>query len=133
MRTASATITALTLVLHGAIQAGQLRPKVPVMVGNKESTEGCAGTATVAVRGGRTLSLRAGPGANYAILAQLRRGQSVSVCQARESGWVGIVVNSEGGGARDCGLSDAGTRLTAYAGHCDSGWVFEKYLRLQAG
>jgi hypothetical protein len=125
--------TVLSLTLHTPVEAGQLRPAVRVMIGGQESEEGCAGTAVVAVRDGSTLSLRAGPGASYPTLAQLGRGRSVSVCQRRGNGWVGIVVHAPGGRVRDCALSDAGTRPAAYAGPCDSGWVFEQYLRLQAG
>jgi hypothetical protein len=115
-----------------ATEAGQLRSKVPVLIGGEESSEGCAGTAVVDVGERSTLALRSGPATTHPAIAQLRRGQSVSVCQRRKNGWVGIVVHRSGED-RDCGLSDAGPKAKAYAGPCHSGWVLERYLRLQAG
>jgi hypothetical protein len=133
VRAACAIATALSVFLHSVTDAEQPRPKVPVLVGGEESAEGCAGTSTVAVREGSTLNVRTGPGTSHPIIAHLPRGQSVSVCQRLPNGWVGIVVHRYPPGVRDCGLSDAGPKPQAYAGPCDSGWVWEKYLRLHAG
>lgn len=126
-------LTAALLMGSVAIPiAGQRGTGVPVTIGGDEPTEGCAGTSTVSVRSG-TLNLRSGPGTGYAVVARLAAGQSVSVCERRPNGWVGVVVNRNVPGARDCGLSDAGPRRKAYGGPCESGWVLQKYLRLRAG
>ena len=119
-------------LVHGRA-AAQTRPAVPVMVGGAEASEGCAGTALVATATGGTLNLRAGPGLNHPVIAQLAPGRSVSICQRRQGGWVGILVHRNQPEPRDCGVSDAGPKPVAYSGACDSGWVSEKYLRIQAG
>lgn len=106
---------------------------VPVLIGGPESSEGCAGTAVVSVRSGSTLNLRSGPGLNHPVVARLPPGQSVSVCQLGERGWLGVVVHRTGRGASDCGLSDAGPRPKPYAGLCRAGWVSGEHLRLSAG
>ena len=128
-----AIAAALCLGPYNSTETQQPRPKVPVLIGGNESSEGCAGTAIVAVGEGGTLNLRSGPGMSHPIIARLPRGQSVSICQRGENGWVGIVVRPSGSNVRDCGLSDAGSKAIAYAGPCHSGWVLEHYLRLQAG
>jgi Bacterial SH3 domain len=128
-RSLGAAAAGLILCAHGSIEAGQVRPKMSVLVGGEEKSEGCAGTAVVTVR---RLNVRSGPGTTHAIIAHLTRGQSVSVCRRLSGGWVGIVIHSQDG-PRDCRLSDAGPRQKAYTGPCDSGWVSEQYLQLQAG
>jgi hypothetical protein len=125
-------IAALVIDGGGAALAAQRRPTVPVTIGGEEPSEGCAGTSRVSLPSGGRLNLRSGPGPGYRIVAHLSAGQSVSVCQRDASGWVGVVVNLRGAGRRDCRLSDAGPRRTPYRGPCASGWVMEKYLRLQA-
>lgn len=115
-----------------AADASQIRPAVPVLVGGQEASEGCTGTMVVTVRAGTTLNLRAGPGTDHPAIARLSNGQSVSICQ-RRNGWVGVLVHRDTRGARDCGVSDAGPRPVAYAGPCQSGWLSERYLRIQAG
>jgi uncharacterized protein YgiM (DUF1202 family) len=133
LRTASAMAVIVCLSAEGPLAAGQARSKQPVLIGGAESAEGCAGTATVAVRDGSTLNLRSGPGAGYPVIARLQPGQAVSICQSPGNGWLGVVVHRTSRGFRDCGLSDAGSRAKPYAGPCDSGWVREQFLRLQAG
>jgi hypothetical protein len=129
------TLCALAAVVclypyHSMAAAQQSRQ--PVLIGGEESSEGCAGTATVAVRDGSTLNLRTGPGTSYPPVVRLSPGQAVSICQNPGNGWVGVVVHRRGRVA-DCGLSDAGPKAKPYAGPCDSGWVKEEFLRLQAG
>jgi hypothetical protein len=130
-RTACALALALCLWPRVEIAARQRVPQ-PVLIGGAESSEGCAGTATVTVREGSTLNLRSGPGTGYAVVARLPPGQTVSICQSPGNGWVGVVVHRRGR-VSDCGLSDAGLRAKPYAGPCDSGWVKEEFLRLLAG
>jgi hypothetical protein len=105
----------------------------PVLVGGEERSEGCAGTAIVAVRDGSALNLRTGPGMRYPVVGRLARGQSVSVCGSPENGWVGVIVHERGRGSSDCRLSDAGPQAKPYAGPCGSGWVKEEFLQLKAG
>lgn len=118
--------------LAGVTHAAQVRPAVPVMVGGQEPAEGCAGTATISVRPGTRLNLRAGPGLSHPVIARLEDGQRVSVCQRRD-GWVGVLVQRDGPGPRDCQVSDAGAKPVPYSGPCASGWISRKYLRILAG
>jgi hypothetical protein len=131
----AATLCAIAAVVclypYASMAAAPQSPQ-PVMIGGEESSEGCAGTATVAVRAGSTLNLRSGPGTSYGPVARLSPGQAVSICQSPGNGWVGVVVHGRGRLA-DCGLSDAGPKAKPYTGPCDSGWVKEEFLRLQAG
>ena len=113
--------------------AGQLRPRVPVLVGGSEGDEGCAGTATVTIREGSILNLRSGPSTADPVLAQLPLGQVVSICQRGPGGWAGVVVHGSTVGARDCAMSDAGSQPKPYAGPCNSGWVAKRFLRIMAG
>jgi hypothetical protein len=133
MRFLACGIAAVVSVwLPRTIDGAQVRPSIPVMVGGQEADEGCAGTAIVAVRVG-TLNLRAGPGSNHPVLARLRNGQNVTICQRLQSGWVGVLVPRDSAKPRDCRVSDAGPTPTAYAGPCHSGWVRETYVRVLAG
>ena len=124
---------AVFVCLPHVAESAQTRSAVPVMVGGTEASEGCAGTAVVATAAGGTLNLRAGPGLNHPVIARLAPGRSVSICQRLQGGWLGILVHRNTPGERDCGMSDAGSKPVAYSGACDSGWVSEKYLRIQAG
>ena len=130
VRSAWALALTLALWLRADAAGGQRTPQ-PVLIGGAESSEGCAGTATVIVGNGSTLNLRSGPGTAYAVVARLPAGQSVSICQSPGNGWAGVVVHKGRGG--DCGLSDAGPRSKPYAGPCESGWVKVEFLRLLAG
>jgi uncharacterized protein YgiM (DUF1202 family) len=125
-----AAILVLACLPRG-IDAAQIRPAVPVMIGGQEASEGCVGTATVVVRAG-ALNLRAGPGLNHPVIARLTDGQRVSICQRRD-GWVGILVLRDGPGPRDCQASDAGPKRKPYEGPCSSGWIAAKYVRILAG
>jgi uncharacterized protein YgiM (DUF1202 family) len=128
---AIACVTAAAVCLC-SISATQ-RASQPVVVGGEESSEGCAGTATVAVREGSSLNLRAGPATTYPVVTRLSAGQHVSICQSLRNGWVGVVVHERGPGPKDCRLSDTGPRARPYAGPCKSGWVKDEFLRLFAG
>lgn len=133
VRTRYAAAALLALCLYAVPAQGQTRPRVPVQVGGEGGSEGCWGSATVAVRSGSTLNLRSGPGTNHLIIGRLLPGQHVSVCQRANRGWVGIVVHRGDGGPSDCGLSDAGEEPKPYTGPCAAGWVSEAFLRLFAG
>ncbi len=126
-------VVALLCASPPAAAGGAQRPKVPVLIGGEESSEGCAGTAVVAVRPDSWLNLRSGPGRANPVIARLQPDQTVSVCQRRGNGWVGVVVHPADRRPADCGLSDAGSQAKAYRGPCRSGWVSERYLRIQAG
>jgi hypothetical protein len=121
---------ALLCLWHGSLAAQPASR--PVLIGGKESDEGCAGTATVVVSEGSTLNLRTGPATTYPVAVRLSPGQSVSICQYSGNGWVGVVVHQRVRGT-DCRLSDAGPKARPYAGPCESGWVKEQFLRLFAG
>ena len=112
-------------------KAAQIRPAVPVMVGGADGSEGCAGTATLAIRAGSRINLRAGPGMSHPVIARLSSPHTVSICQRRD-GWVGILVLPRTR-PYDCGESDAGPKPTPYAGPCVSGWISAKYVRFLAG
>jgi len=126
-------VGAVVCVSARSTSAAQIRSTIPVMIGGAEASEGCAGTALVTISTDSTLNMRAGPGTRHPVLARLAPGQSVTVCQRTKSGWVGVLVPRNKTGPRDCGASDAGPTPKAYTGACDSGWVLEKYLRIEAG
>lgn len=126
-----AAIVACACLPRG-IEAAQIRPAVPVMVGGQEASEGCAGTATISIRAGIRLNLRAGPGLTHPVIARLADGQRISICQRRD-GWVGVLVLRDGPRPRDCQVSDAGPKPLPYAGPCVSGWISGRYVRVFAG
>jgi hypothetical protein len=132
MKHVCATAIVVCACLPGGIDAVQIRPTIPVMIGGQEASEGCAGTATISIRAGTRLNVRAGPGLTHPVIARLSDGQRVSICQRRE-GWVGVLVLRTGPGASDCQASDAGPKPMPYAGPCASGWITAKYVRMLAG
>ena len=132
MKRACAAAIVVCACLPRGIDAAQIRPAIPLMVGGQEASEGCTGTATISIRSGTTLNLRAGPGLTHPVIARLSDGQRVSICQRRD-GWVGVLVFRTGPGPSDCQVSDAGPKPTPYAGPCVSGWITAKYVRILAG
>jgi len=132
MKYACAAAIIVYACLPRGIDAAQIRPVVPVMVGGQEASEGCAGTATLSIRASTKLNLRAGPGLTYSVIAQLSADQRISICQRRD-GWVGVLVLRTSTGPSDCQVSDAGPKPTSYAGPCVSGWLSAKYVRILAG
>lgn len=114
----------------GATTAIAQGDRVPVMVGGDENLDACGGIGVVANLkpvAGNALSVRAGPGLQYASLDKLAAGTRLWLCDGRD-GWLGVVY-----GSTDCGVSTPVPDRRTYAGPCSSGWVYRKYVDLIAG
>ena len=107
--------------------------KVPVMYGQEAELDACTSQGVVQkldTKGDNFLALRAGPGANYKMLAKLKSGQKVAMCDSKP-GWLGVVVFPT---ADDqCGTNTSLDKPAPYSGPCQSGWVAEKYILQVSG
>ena len=98
---------------------------LPVTIGGDKHEAACSLQGTVTGLKNGLLTVRAGPGTNYARVDRLANGTLVYTCdRAGKEGWVGIIY-----GSGDCGLSKPIATAQAYAGACRSGWVSVNYLR----
>jgi hypothetical protein len=119
----------LSLTTPWAEGAGRGGAAVPVLVGGEVELDACGSVGIVSgLRGGQGnfISVRRGPGRSFREVGRLRPGDRVWMCDAREA-WVGVVFG------RGCGVAAPRAQRKPYNGPCASGWVAERYLRLEAG
>lgn len=128
---------ALALMLTTAPIAAAPPRAVPVEVGGSEEWDACGALGEVRglkAEGDGFLAVRAGPGADYAMLDQLGSGRQVYVCATRGR-WISIVyaaVNVNVGEA-GCGVSSSIAQARTYRGPCKSGWVHSAWIEIVAG
>ena len=111
-------------------QAGT-RP-IPVMIGGERDLDACGAVGVVSgldPKPANTLSVRSGPGSQFAQIDKLTSGTRVWLCD-HKGRWLGVVYGPDG---QDCGVSTPSDRRRPYTGPCASGWVFDKYVSLLAG
>ena len=84
-------------------------------------------------RGDNFLAVRAAPSAGARMVARLRKGHRVQVCEEAAGSWLGIVYDSDPLGERGCGTGSPVPRPRAYRGPCASGWVSARYVTIVAG
>jgi hypothetical protein len=107
-----------------------VRPEVPVMlVADDLDPCGLGVVKGLKAGGDGFLSVRARPSAKGRELDRLRNGDEVYIC-ADKGDWIGIVYSRP---RRDCGVTSAVARRSAYAGPCNSGWVHRNWVELVAG
>lgn len=102
-------------------------PNAPlaVTVGGSHEGGACPLEGTVTGLKDGSLSVRVGPGTDFARVDKLNNGARVFLCDRAGGGdWVGVVY-----GSGDCGLAAPIDPPRAYAGSCRSGWVRSTYLR----
>ena len=103
---------------------------VPVML--DDQGEDACGTGIVTglnPAGDNYLTVRSGPGSDYAGIDRLEPDTLVAMCDS-DGDWIGIVY-----GGDECrgGSPAAVTQNGPYEGPCGSGWVFGQYVQLLAG
>ena len=108
----------------GADAVGDSNTPLAVNVGGDPKGAACPLMGTVAGLKKGTLTVRAGPGTNFARLDHLNNGARVHLCDRAGEDWVGVVY-----GSGDCGLADPIDPPRAYSGSCRSGWVHSTYLK----
>ena len=107
--------------------------KVPVIYGHEAELDACPSQGIVQridPKGATILALRDGPSASNKVLAKLRVGQKVALCDSKP-GWLGVVVfpNSKA----LCGTDVSLKKPVPYSGKCKSGWVPEKSILQVSG
>ena len=111
-------------------------PNRPVHVGLAGSDlDACLSLGEVSglnPRGDNFLAVRAAPSAKARMVARLRTGHRVEVCE-QQGGWLGIVYDTDPSGRRDCGTGSPVPNARAYRGPCLSGWVAARYVTIIAG
>ncbi|UZW62532.1 hypothetical protein [Lysobacter enzymogenes] len=108
---------------------------VPVEVGGSEEWDACGSTGRVRglkADGDGFLAVRAGPGADYAMLDKLGNGRLVYLCGSRGR-WTAVVYAPAGADASACGVSWAIAEVEVYRGPCKSGWVNTAWIEVVAG
>jgi hypothetical protein len=121
-------LLALVLLCSSSIAAG---PR-PVSVGGNEDLDACPSLSQVGGAKSGMISVRAGPGADYAEIDRLDNGQFVYDCDASGE-WSGVVYLRGKEMAPDCGVASPMTKRAPYLGKCKSGWVRTKWLTVVAG
>jgi hypothetical protein len=132
-------MTKLALLIL-AVLAGAAAPPAPserpVRVGLAgDDLDACLSDGDVTgldPRGDKFLALRAAPDARAPILARLRPGQRVHVCE-EEGGWFGIVYSPDPAIPPGCGVASPVPHPQPYSGPCASGWVAARYVTIFAG
>ncbi|SDY29863.1 hypothetical protein SAMN04487939_101701 [Lysobacter sp. yr284] len=135
MKASKAALLAMALALP-AVPAQAAPPRaVPVQVGGSEEWDACGSTGRVRglkAEGDGFLAVRAGPGADYAMLDKLGNGRLVYLCGSRGR-WTAVVYAPPGADASACGVSWAIAEVEVYRGPCESGWVNTAWIEVVAG
>lgn len=131
-RIASPTLR-VTLVLLTFIDIGSLAKagnKVAVSTGGDANFDACGAVGRVVGLNGKSmLQVRSGPGTNFAIIDRLTASSRVILCDKKGS-WIGVVYPHD---SEDCETSSPQVERKPYEGPCKSGWMYEKYIELEAG
>lgn len=102
--------------------------EVAIVIGGDAAAPACAKRGAVATQGG-TLSVRRGPGTNYARVDSLANGRRVHFCDwSADETWVGVVY--PGTGKDDCGVDSPRREPGPYRGSCRTGWISSQYVRV---
>jgi hypothetical protein len=104
----------------------------PVLMGLDETEDACGGQARV--KEGRTVSVRAAPGAAAAEVDRLEGGTSVFVCDGDETkpDWLGVAYRTAE--RTDCSaVASPAEPRTPIPATCASGWVQSDDLEMTAG
>jgi hypothetical protein len=105
---------------------------VPVMIGGAADSDACGASGKVTgldPQGQGFLVVRSGPGLGYRRIATLRNGEVVFLC-ATAGNWIGIVFSPA---KQDCGIGTPWPKKEAYRGPCMAGWVYHRYIVMEAG
>jgi hypothetical protein len=97
----------------------------PVLVGGEVSLDACGGGGKIGGAKSGLISVRAGPGANFAEVDRLRNGVWVSLCDF-DKGWHGVVYATAEN--VDCGVGSPIPKRAPYRGACKSGWIRGKWI-----
>jgi hypothetical protein len=117
---------------HGGAGSGAVASAsadaVAVVIGGEANAPACAKRGAVATQGG-TLSVRRGPGTNYARVDSIANGGRVHFCDwSADETWVGVVY--PGSGNADCGVDTPRREPGPYTGACRTGWISSQYVRV---
>ncbi len=106
--------------------------RMAVMVGGSADAAACPVSGKIiGLKGGSTLSVRAGPGTQHARLDRLANGRGIHVCDGTpDEAWLGIVYPRSPG--QDCGVDAPMNEAQAYAGACAVGWVNAGWVQTDA-
>ncbi len=119
-------------LLQSQIVGFFVTPEVRVTIHREYDLDPCAlGVITgLDPNGDGFLSVRSGPGVNYAEIDRLYNGDQVQLCDGDGGNWSGIVYVPRG--ERDCSTTDFDFTFP-YHGTCSSGWIFDRYVSVIAG
>ena len=127
-------IVACLCAVSAALAAPAERPVRIGLAG--DDLDACLSLGEVAglnPRGDNFLAVRTAPSIGARMVARLRKGHRVQVCEEAAGGWLGIVYDSNPRGERDCGTGSPVPRPRAYRGPCASGWVSARFVTIVAG
>jgi hypothetical protein len=130
-RTAALTVCLAVAFAAPAFAGARKKIDVPVMLGGTIDQDACARVGAIAglnPRGDGFLSVRSGPGRNYAEMDRIYNGKEVLLCNT-EGAWTTIVYDGE---ERDCGVGRPWPKRLAYTGPCKYGWVSSRYISVVA-
>lgn len=121
----------VALVLASSLSLPAMgQDSVPVLVGGEVNYDACGAIGAVTgldPKGDNFLAVRTGPSTDYAQIDSLHSGDEVHLCD-QQGNWYGILYQSGGGGAGDCGVGTPIDKRGPYVGPCLSGWVYGDYV-----
>jgi hypothetical protein len=124
-------LLAVVIAAMPTIALAQAKIDVPIMLGGDDSYDACPSAGVISglnPRGDGFLSVRSGPGSNYAEMDRVYNGNAVHICDSR-GGWMAVVY----GDGRNCGVGSPWPKRLAYTGPCKYGWVSSRYVTVTAG
>ena len=103
---------------------------VAITIGGDKKAPACARRGAIAGLSAKgTLTVRRGPGTQYAKTDALGNGRRVSFCDwSADETWVGVVYPAANGG--DCGVDKPQKKAGPYTGTCRSGWINARWVRV---
>ncbi len=109
---------------------------IPVIIIDNDVTDACALGAVKGLKpkGDGYLSVRSGPGSQFAEKDRLFEGALFHVCDEKiaDSGsWVGIVYPWND--PSTCGIYSPTNKVSVYKGPCKWGWINSKWVKIVAG
>ena len=129
-----------------AVPKGSSPPKSPaitrvsqsVIVGlDGPSLDACGSNARVVGpngKGDNFLAVKTAPRIDAPRIDKLGPGFEVYVCQeSKDHKWLGVVYEPDGQPSANCGVTGPVAFPQPYAGRCQSGWVYSKYIDVYAG
>ena len=132
LRTNLTTLLVCCVLLLLIPEVSQAGPKISVFTGGERDSDACGAIGRIVglnPRGDNFLAVRSGPGLHFPVVDRLESHSRVILCD-RQGSWIGVVYSRMN---QDCGTGSPRAKRSPYDGPCRSGWIYDKFVALEAG